>query len=329
MKHRRVFVALFCVLSSAAAAPQAAAAEPCQWKVHDLYWPDSRSETRGSSPDDHLIVGATWPGGHERGLVWDNGVWSLMAAPANVTDSITPNSVNNSGVVVGRHRACSNRDGEFHHRAFRYQNGVYQYLDTAAEEESQAIGINEAGDIIGQVWRVSAPGVRWVALWPRDNQPRRLYLKASAIGITDDRKLVVTQDPEGSNPKVWAIDSNTGAWTAFPGARTPVVLDDDRVLTYNSTLDGPQIQEWTLDGRQVGAYAKGWVGHGRNSAGTVFGWSATSSRMSLWQGRTRTDVVADKRHYGSIYADITDDGRLIGTYRDAQNVDHAALWYCS
>jgi hypothetical protein len=215
--------------------------------VQDLYRPDSRSETRGSSPDNHLVVGAIWPG-HERGVVWDNGVSQVMAPPPNSTDSITPNGVNNSGVVVGRHRACSNRNGEFYYRAFRYQNGAYEHLYTASEEESQAIGINESGDIIGQVWQVSAPGARWVALWPRDNQPRRLYLKGEAVGITDDRKLVVAQDPHGSNPKVWAIDGNTGGWTAFPGARTPAVLDDERVLTYDG-VNGPQIQEWTLVAR--------------------------------------------------------------------------------
>lgn len=61
----------------------------------------------------------------------------------------------------------------------------------------------------------------------------------------------------------------------------------------------------------------------------MFGRSATSTGNSLWLGSSRTDVVADKQHYGSHYGDITDSGVLIGTYRDAQGVDHAARWFCS
>ncbi|MFS8097094.1 hypothetical protein LFM09_08115 [Lentzea alba] len=330
MKHRRVFVALICLLSSAVAAPRAAAADDCLWKIFELAWPDKRSEVRGSSPDNRLIVGTvTFPESNGHGVIWTDGILSWMRSipGEGATSTVTPHGVNNSGVVVGDHRHYLG-DEVYQSRAFRYQNGAYENLYTAPGESSTAIGINEAGDIIGEVWKTGYPSIHpWIALWPRDNHPRRLYLNGKAVGITDDRKLVVEQDVWSSNRKVWSIDGNTGTWTALPGSNGRPVLDDNRLFTASSANNS--IHEWTLDGRQVGTYEKGWAGHGRNSSGTVYGW--TNNGASLWQGgaRTRTEVVADQVHYGTMYGDITDDGRLIGTYRDAQQVNHAAIWFCS
>jgi hypothetical protein len=294
--------------------------------VQDLPLPAGArdAKTTGTS-DNGLIVGELWNNG-VRGVVWANGSARQMPEPPDPDITrVYPSDINNSGVVVGTRE--THAGGEPVQRGFVFRDGGYLQLFTEGAEQSRAVGVNDNGDVIGEVWLKSAPQTRWVALWPA-GQPRRLYAKGQAVGISADRKLVLLTDPNTTSAKIWVIDGNTGAWTAMPGSRGPAVLDNERILHFEFTSSGTQIAEWNLSGQRLETHAEGRDVYGRNAVGTLFGVN-TSGTTSVWSGGTRKPIEADVLPYPGYAGDITDDGVMIGTYRDAANGTHPARWTCS
>lgn len=324
MKRRSVVAVLSSTLlfTAAVAAPPASAAGCTTWTAQDLPVPaGARSaEAEGSSQDNRLITGSA-SFGKPRGVVWENGVLRQMADPAQPETYVNPRAVNNSGTVVGSQLVYV--DAKFLSRAFRYENGRYELLATEQNEETRAIGVNEAGDVIGEVSLVSSPATRWVAMWPK-GQPRRLYAKGFAVGIGNDRQVVL-RTPDTA----WVIDGHNGRWTPIPGGRYPIVLDNERVLHYEWPDGGSsRVREWTLNGESVVGYVGADFPHGKNSSGAFFA-SVFGGGAALWRDNSRTDIVTDKSPAAGYYGDITDDGVLIGNYQDADGIVHAARWFCS
>ena len=312
------------VLASAVTAPHAVAAAACQ--VQDLPLPAGArdAKTRGTSGNG-LIVGEVFQNG-ARGVVWENGSARQLAEPSGPgSTQVLPSDINNGGTVAGTQ--LINTGGEELRRAFVHHNGVYYLLYTEGPEQSRAIGINDNGDVIGEVWLKSAPQTRWVALWPA-GQPRRLYTKGQAVGISADRKLVLITDQDTPSAKIWVIDGNTGAWTALPGSRGPAVFDNERILHFEFSSTGTQVAEWNLAGQRLDTHAEGRDVYGRNAIGTVFGVN-TFGETSIWSGGTRKPIEADVLPNVVYAGDITDDGTMIGTYHDAAGNPHAARWTCS
>ncbi|MFS8097096.1 hypothetical protein LFM09_08125 [Lentzea alba] len=323
MKRRRVFAGVSGVLLAASivAAPQASAAA-CSWVANDLPLPAgvTHGQTTGSSGDNRFIVGSYFQNG-TRGVLWDHGALRTMTLPSNSADDITPRDVNNSGVVVGAYWYSWGADSRY--RPFRYSNGTYEFLYSDVNEDAIARGVNENGDVIGEVWLRSAPQTRWVAMWPA-GQPRRLYLKGQAIGISNDRKLVVV-----TNTTAWLIDGHNGKWTEIPGGRTPMVFDNERVLHMawgGENGAAYRIVERDVNGVLTAEYNAGLEPFGRTSGGTLFG-STGPNGTSLWQNGWRTDVDSEKDPHPSYYGDATDGGALIATYRDAQGNTYPARWF--
>ncbi|MFS8095570.1 hypothetical protein LFM09_00360 [Lentzea alba] len=319
MKRTGVFVVL--LAASLITAPQASAAD-CTWTAQDLPVPAGAqyAEAHGSSPNNTLITGSA-SFNKPRGVVWENGVLRQMAEPAQPETYVNPRAVNNSGTVVGSQLVYT--DGKFLNRAFRYENGRYEMLATEQNEETRAIGVNEAGDVIGEVSLVSSPGTPWVAMWPK-GQPRRLYSKGFAVGIGNERQVVL-RTPDTA----WVIDGNNGRWTQITGGRYPIVLDNERVLHYAYDGNGSsRVWDWALDGRSSVGYVGAETPFGKNSGGALFA-SLTGGGAAVWRDGGRTGVVADKMPQSTSYGDITDDGVLIGSYLGADGNDHAARWFCA
>lgn len=323
MKRRTVcglFGAL--LLTSAVAAPQASAAD-CTYTARELPFPAGARDvgTSGTSPDNNLIIGwASGPlssGWKDRGVVWRDGVMSQMADPPDQTDytNVSARDINNSGTIAG---TVSEFASDW--RAVRYENGTYEYLYTEEHENSSARGINEAGDIIGEVALKEDTDDRWMALWPKDG-PRRLYAKGRAVDVTDDRKLLMYTDNDA-----WVIDGTNGQWTQIRGAAGLFTFDNERILRHERIDDVSQLREWSLDGESVATYAGGSIAYGKNSAGTLLG-RTYEGVTSLWQGGTRSEVVANERF--RYFTDITDDGVLIGVRVGQGGFDRPALWSCS
>ncbi|WP_394618441.1 hypothetical protein JNUCC0626_04890 [Lentzea sp. JNUCC 0626] len=311
------------VLGSAVVTPQAAAAA-CQYVRQDLPLPAGGSypHTTGSSTNNSRVVGAYWQNG-SRGAVWTNSVLRVMAAPANSADQVEPAAVNNTGVVAGVHQTYRGANPPLY-KAFRYENNTYTFLAVEAGEQSRAVAINDAGDVLGMVWQEATPNVRTVVMWPR-NGLRKDFGPGLAIGIDAQRRIVKVEDPASTAITGWVVNGDTGARLKLEGARTPMVFDNDRVLHYESTATGTQIVELDLTGARVATYEGGVNVYGRNGSGTVFG-TFGITQPSLWRKTGRSEVVADKLPDPTYYADVTDAATLIGTYRDADDSSHPARW---
>jgi len=321
MKRRQAISGLLgvLVLASAVGAPQATA-QDCRWIAHDLPVPSGATSARtvSSSGDNSLILGSVWQNG-SRGVVWWNGQLWPMDPPQDSSTSVVPKDINNSSLIVGLQ--------EFHggdRRAFRFQYGKYDLLPAEPNEQSQAIGVNDAGDIVGEVWLKTSPTVRTVVVWPA-NEPRRSIGEGAAVGVSSDRKLVMTTGA-GSASTGWVIDIATGVKTELPGARTPMVLDNDRVLHFAFGATNTEIVEWNLGGQRVATHEGGIEPYGRTSDGTVFGTTGPGN-TTLWQWGGRHNVDSEKLPKPQYYGDVTDGGALIGTYEDAQQTSHPARWF--
>lgn len=321
-----MFAAAFGVLMTASivAAPQTAAAAACRYIVQDLPVPaGGYVQATGSSTDNSRIVATVGLDEDKYGVLWVNGALHMMTPSGSPTTGVFAWAINNTGVVAGRHEVSLGSQGTLY-KAFRYENGAYEFLQTEPGEQSSAWGINDAGDVVGQVWRESDPNVRTVVMWSRDGA-RKSYGEGMAIGINAQRKIVMT-----TTWSAWVVDADTGAKIELPGGRHPIVFDNDRVLHYERIRPGVlQIAEWDLNGARVGAYAGGRLPHGKNSSGTLFG-TFGAITPSLWNKSVRTSIVADKLPDPDYYGDVTDAATLIGSYDEGAGPRPAQwLWVCS
>ncbi|WP_394618444.1 hypothetical protein JNUCC0626_04905 [Lentzea sp. JNUCC 0626] len=312
-------------LASAVVPPQAAAAA-CQYVRQDLPLPAgvTTAVTKGSSTNNSRIVGEYWQNAG-RGAIWTNSALRVMAPPASTFDSVRPNSVNNTGVVGGTQEIF--RGGKYTHRAFRYENSAYQLLAVEPGEQSAGYAINDGGDVLGIVWQEATPADRTVVMWPRTG-PRKSFGLGEAVGIDAQRRILMSAPSPGQAG--WIVDGNTGLKTTLPGARTPMVLDNDRVLHFEFGPANTRIVELNLAGTRLATYEGGVNLFGRNNSGTVFG-TYGIPQPSLWRPSGRSDAVLDKTFDSRYYADVTDAATLIGTYREADDTTRPArwVWTCS
>lgn len=307
---------------SGAAAPQAAA-DACRWVVHDLPLPSgtTSSETVSSSEGDSLILAAIYQHGY-RGAYWVHGDLREMSPPAAPSTRVLPKDINNNALIVGRQDVQEGTD--VNARAFRYQDGRYEFLAVEPGEQSEAVAVNDTGDIVGVVWPKAEPNDRTSVVWPADG-PRRTLQRGDAIGVSTDRKAVVATRVVFEET-AWVIDLVTGQRTEINDAFRPMVLDNDRILHQGDRADGYNTIERTLDGRQVTVYPEGLRAFGKTSSGTLFG-TAENSHISLWQWGMRYDMDSETQPQWNYYGDATDGGALIGTYEDWNRVPHAARWF--
>lgn len=322
MKQIRAFGVLFSglVLASAVTAPQAVAADPCRWIAHDLPVPDESryARTSGSSENNRFIVGEAKIGESsfvESGLVWDNGALTVMTPSGSELTAVRPKDVNNSGVVVGRQEILDQ------HRTvgFRYRDGAYEVLDTPDGHSSQAKAVNNLGDVLGEMWQSDKPDVRQAVVWPSSGPVRTFPTSGPAVGISDDRKIVLSGATSGS-----VIDVETGQRTELPDGRIAMVFDNDRVLY--PTSDG--LVERDLAGRHVATWEGGTAPFGRTPSGqAVFG--VVNGTATLWQWGVRYAVDSEKQPVFAVayHGDVTDEGALIGTYHDSDGTSRPARWF--
>ncbi|WP_394618445.1 hypothetical protein JNUCC0626_04910 [Lentzea sp. JNUCC 0626] len=323
MKLRRALAGIVSLVAvvSVFAAPQASAAQ-CAYQRVDLPMPAGfpNGVINGSSTDNSRIVAAYHNGTAMRGLLWVNSTLRVLPPGASPSHAVVPKAVNNTSVVVGVQEASGSS------QAFRYENSTYTFLQTTPNENSSALFVNDAGDVVGEVWAKPDDGRRTVVLWPR-NGARKSFGEGEVDGFNAQRKILVF---DRGQEQSLIIDGDTGARTAI-GGREPQVLDNDRVLNHDYVEGtGEQISEWGLDGVKVGSHLGGFWAHGRNNSGTVLG-DSTGQVPSLWRPSGRTEVVADKVPSMFYYSDVTDAATLIGTHYSGDNslVPARWLWVCS
>jgi probable HAF family extracellular repeat protein len=101
--------------------------------------------------------------------------------------------INNHDQVVG----IAIVDG--HNRAFVWENGTRTLLDTPADADSQAVAINDRGDIVGSVIAGRFQPVRW-----RHGVAERLPVPASAFGadasdVNELGQVLITTSEDAGN----------------------------------------------------------------------------------------------------------------------------------
>ncbi|WP_394618439.1 hypothetical protein JNUCC0626_04880 [Lentzea sp. JNUCC 0626] len=310
-----------CVLALAAllVAPQASAAA-CQYVKQDLPVPAGLSMLylNGSSTNNSRIVGQLMQGQYGRGALWVNSTLRQMTPPASALDHTIPMAVNNTSVVAGFEQFDNGPNGRTH-KAFRYENGVYEFLQTDPGRSSEAHAINDAGDVVG-----TQGGD--VYLWPRGGPRKLISGGGTPLGVNAQRKIVV-QFPTS---RTVVFDGNGGPAVEIPGYSSAVTFDNDRVLR----REQGGFVEWDLDGVQVATHPGGVTPFGRNGSGTVYGTyydANAQERLALWRKTGRTDVVADPMPIAITSADVTDAATLIGVYRSPEQLTRPArwLWTCA
>jgi probable HAF family extracellular repeat protein len=101
------------------------------------------------------------PGGH--GFLWQNGKMTDLGTLGGWQGS-EPNAINESGQVVGRAATTAkNTIGWLIWHAFLWQNGKMTDLGTLGGANSEAVAINERGQIVG--WAQATNGMRHAVLW--------------------------------------------------------------------------------------------------------------------------------------------------------------------
>lgn len=320
---KRVLLPCLVVLASLVAAPQASAA--CQYTKQDLPVPAGAATNvflNGGSADNSRIVGQTQVGQDTVGTYWANSTLGQLPPSPTGANNVSPLDVNNTGVITGA--VTDTRDGmPWTARAFRYENGAYEFLETDAGVESFGRAINEAGDIAGTHGND-------LYLWPRGGGRKLIATNASLVlGITDDGKIV-TAAPRFT-AKVY--DVNGGPTVDLPaGSAGGPVMDNNRVFIRERNAAGEIVTaEYDLNGVKITSHPIGSRTFGRNGSGTVWGTyvrSGFTQVHALWRTTGRTDLVADPMPLVSTYSDITDAATLIGTYRAEQGI-RPARWLCS
>jgi hypothetical protein len=332
LKRSRAFACLFGVFALASpvvVSPGVAQAATCQYNRQDLPVPagSGHVSTMGSSTNNSRVVGQVMKGQFGRGAYWVNSALREMAAPASSGNHTIPYAINNTSVVAGFEQEDRGLQMPLF-KAFRYENGAYQFLETDAGYSSKAYAINDAGDVLGFQFSGTNQFSGDVYLWPRTGARKRIY-SGTPIGITAQRKIVVDTG--------WVtvvIDADSGAVLELPENASYVTLDNDHVFqgVYGDTGEWNVI-EYDLNGVPVATHPGAMQAFGRNGSGTVFGkyQASTGPLPALWRKSGRTDVVADHLPFDSTYSDITDAATLIGTYSGADNVARPSrwLWVCS
>jgi probable HAF family extracellular repeat protein len=204
-------------------------------------------------------------------------------------------------------------------QAFLWQNGVMTALPTLGGNNSQALGVNNLGQIVGfaeqstQNQHCTAPQVLDIqaVVWgPRPGEIRVLPplpgdLSAWAIGINDHEQIVGLSG-DCFSPNFNANNGNS------PTPQHAVIWQHDTV-TNIGTLGGSFIFPWAI-----------------NSRGQVTGQASTPGDTTLhtflWQKGVMTDLGEIPGDFGSIAFGLNDAGQVVGGSFDQNLNGRAFLW---
>ena len=295
--------------------PQApAAAATCTWRVTDLPAPTGYSHaTATGHAGAGLVVGTLWKTDHREGVVWRNGVPTVLPnPPGKGAGSNYPAAVNANGVIAGRWQGS---DGS--HTAWRYQNGAYQYLPSRGTWVSVPTDINAAGDVVG-FSRLFFGGAQVNALlWPVATPGAYVdFGEASPRGIDDSSRVAL------STGRI--VNPNGTTYLQLQGG-LPSVYEDGRIVGYQGTAAPYTIVEWNLSGQVVRQIADG-APTGVNAGGAIIGVRA-DGRTAVWRNGG-VEYVTSPAPARSYVLDITDDNVIVSDYR-INNTTRSGLWRCT
>lgn len=132
-------------------------------------------------------------------------------------DSVTARDLNDRGQIAGHYVRA---DGVM--RAFRWEAGQYQDLETPPELASYAMALNDAGDVAGHLSPPSTYGCSGAMLWPAGAAPERRDGGWCFPRGIDARRRVLTE------LGIWEGGVRTDPFNGFWPSRVRLVAFNDR-----------------------------------------------------------------------------------------------------
>jgi hypothetical protein len=318
----RVLAAALLVTSFAAvAAPTAGAAPVCVWTRTALPTPSDRTagDVTGGN-DKGVYVGYTYQpsvifagSGPKFGAVWSGGQLVSSAAAAGTVY----NAVNDAGTIAGY---TTDANGVVHATTFTTAGAATALPEDPSWNYSEAIAINSAGDVAGEVgfggsshvvvWHAGAYKVlpqsasRMDLVHAIDDQGH--VLADMALPVTKDEVTGVVWDADGTR-HVLAGASPT-VWHTTYTIRAGVVA---------GSYGGTQAALWTADGKLSAKIAGGTAATAIGATGTVGGqaYDSVAQKYSavLWKSGQVVATLPTTRPTAGVAAVGPDDHTAAGS----------------
>jgi probable HAF family extracellular repeat protein len=231
-------------------------------------------------------------GGLAQAYVYKNGLMKGLGSLGGLSIAL---GMNNAGVVVGR----SNLSDNVTSLAFRWDSvGGMVNLGTLGGAQSGACGINTSGDIVGWAQNTAGYGHAFsrigIGLWYDLGTLGGDF--SVALGINDNGQIA-------------------GYSTAIPGSGSPL-----RATYWSSSTSSP-VDIGTLGGQYAEACAI-------NNSGVIVGYSYLLGNVMAHAFIYSGGVMTDLTRFGgwSQALGLNDAGDVVGSSRDALNVEHAFLY---
>jgi len=128
-------------------------------EFHTLPWVSLHSVVNNITPNGWMTgptVLCESPGGEgcQFGFLYNGRDEPLFLDPPGCPFGIDARDVNTRGDVVGLCGKVRNRGAH----GFRYSNGAYEFIDFPGASDTEALGTNSPGDLIGRAWLGAAGG---------------------------------------------------------------------------------------------------------------------------------------------------------------------------
>ncbi len=251
--------------------------------------------------------------------------------------------INNAGQVVGWSETLPGfygMPGEVH--AVRWLDGQALDLGQYGNLGSKAMGVNEAGAVVGVVDRyLNGTQVSTAILWTNlatVSLPTLGGPSGTARDINNTGLVVGESDTAGSDGRhatVWKDGAVSQLATLGEGSSTAVAVNDQGVAVGFSYLDATGRQRPTI--WQGGTAADlgtlggtNGVANDINTAGVAVGYSFTAGDLAYhatrWDGTTATDLGTLGGHQSGAGA-INAAGQIVGNSWTTEDTDpHAVIW---
>ncbi|MFI9008451.1 hypothetical protein ACIGNX_14595 [Actinosynnema sp. NPDC053489] len=272
-------------------------------------------------------------------LRWSGGAVTDLGTLAGQGDDAVVTGVNRAGTVVGYAPGVADR-------AFRSNAGKLEALPVpAGTDSSRATGVNDSGDVVGDVGvdlqqGVTVYTVHTAVLWPAAAPGTVVALpglpttgQTKAVGVDQDGTVLVEHYPSRTDAfaatglLLWR--AGTARRLALPSGSATVQgtsVANGRVTgtTHASaTADGRGVL-WEHDGTPLRPAGSGAL-HSVNRAGRSVGWTTdTALTWAVWQLGTLVTTVP-----GTLgLAVAADSGEVAGWSRVSGQQNKPTVWRC-
>ena len=246
------------------------------------------------------VVGETFMGdAAQHAFLWQNGVMQDLGTLGGPNPNSMAKAINDNGQVVGQAATAAGAV-----QAFSWQNGTMTNIGPATASGSAATGVNNAGQIVGNVAISGTSSINWAAFWSSGSSPPFFLqnVTSTANGINNSGLAVGGADAGSGILQAYAVGANG----------VPVSLG---VLPNGSTSQALAVN----DLGQIVGYANTPVGTG------------TANHAVLWQSQSQTAyTIQDLGTLGGANSSanaINGNGQVVGVADMPTPGGHAFFWH--